>query len=106
MGPKSQNQDQRYIDEMPDPWDSFFFFPLSFWVEKTGLYIVADVPFFFLHFLRRFITMRLLPWKCQHSPPVVAKVVKMKFLRPRDTSVHLDIAKATSDIFLIRQLAS
>lgn len=51
--------------------------------------------------------IRLLSWKCQHLPVVLAEVLKMKFfffcegcdtLTP--TPFHLDIHKAASDIFL------
>ena len=81
-GPGGRSWDPKGIEEMLAPRDSFYSFFLGRKDQSLSLYIyiLADVPFVSLSSLRRFIMMRLLPWKCQHLCSVLAEVLKIKFL--------------------------
>lgn len=104
--PGGRSWDPKGIEGMPAPRYSFYSFFLGRKDQSLSLYmhILADVTFVSLASPRRFIMMRLLLWKCQHLCSVLAKVLKIKFLRGMqdlDTPLSpLDIHKAKSDIFL------
>lgn len=62
-----------------------FSFSLSFWIEKCGLYVAADVALFSLHFLRRFVTMRFLHGNVNIHLQLLLKSWKWSFC---DTWTH------------------